>query len=91
MQERGGDHGGSTAPPVETSPAPLNHPSAEAVEVGSSTLGEREFLRGPLSRNASYRLLVKGDIGAIELDKMIKILTLQREFMLEDSGGQSGQ
>lgn len=45
--------------------------------------GEREFLRGPLSREAAYRLLVSGDIGARELAKIIKILTLQKELLLE--------
>jgi hypothetical protein len=91
MHERGGDHGESAPSPVETiTPVPSRHNSAETAEVGSSaetrsSHGEREFLRGPLSRNASYRLLVKGDIGAIEIDKMIQILTLQREFLLEDN------
>ena len=45
--------------------------------------GEREFLRGPLSRETSYRLLVSGDVGAKELAKIIKILTLQQEMLSE--------
>jgi hypothetical protein len=51
--------------------------------------GEREYLRGPLSRNASYRLLVAGEIGSDEIDKIMKILTLQKEFLLEDKEGKS--
>ena len=46
-------------------------------------VGEREFLRGPLSREAAYRLMVSGDFGAKELGKIIKVLTLQRELLLE--------
>jgi hypothetical protein len=45
--------------------------------------GEREFLRGPLSREAAYRLMVSGDVGAKELAKIIKVLTLQKELLLE--------
>ena len=45
---------------------------------------EREYLRGPLSRTARYRLLVSGEIGANEIDRIIKILTLQKEFLVEE-------
>ena len=51
---------------------------------GSAALsGEREFLRGPLSREAAYRLMVSGDFGAKELGKIIKVLTLQKELLME--------
>ncbi len=46
-------------------------------------VGEKEFLRGPLSRESAYRLMVSGNIGAKELGKIIKILTLQRELLDE--------
>jgi hypothetical protein len=45
--------------------------------------GEREFLRGPITRDSGYRLMVSGEIGAKELGKIIKILTLQQELLLE--------
>lgn len=45
--------------------------------------GEREILRGPLSRDASWRLFVSGEIGARELGKIIKFLTLQQEVLGE--------
>jgi len=45
--------------------------------------GEREFLRGPLSRDATYRLVVSGEIGAKELARIIKVLTLQKEMLME--------
>jgi hypothetical protein len=44
---------------------------------------EREYLRGMLSRDTSYRLLVSGDIGPKELGKMIKLLQAQKAI-LED-------
>jgi hypothetical protein len=52
--------------------------------------GEREYLRGPLSRNISYRLLVSGEIGASELGKIIRILTLQKEFIAEGTEEEDG-
>jgi hypothetical protein len=48
-----------------------------------NAVGEREFLRGPLSREAAYRLMVSGEFGAKELAKIIKVLTLQKELLLE--------
>lgn len=45
--------------------------------------GEREFLRGPLTRDSAYRLMVSGEIGAKELGKIIRLLTLQQQLLLE--------
>jgi hypothetical protein len=56
-------------------------------EPRSVSAGEREYLRGPLSRSATYRLLVSGEIGASEIDKIIRILTLQKEFLDEENEG----
>lgn len=39
---------------------------------------EREWLRGPLSREVSYRLIVTGDMGAPEIGKLIKLLEAQK-------------
>lgn len=50
----------------------------------ATTVGEREYLRGPLSRTAGYRLLVSGEIGGDEIEKLIRILSLQREFLTEN-------
>jgi hypothetical protein len=46
--------------------------------------GEREWLRGPLSKDVSYRLLVSGDMGAKEIGKLIRLLTAQK-LVLEDN------
>jgi hypothetical protein len=35
---------------------------------------EREWLRGSLSCDTSYRLIVSGEIGSKELGKLIKLL-----------------
>lgn len=46
--------------------------------------GEREVLRGPLSREVSYRLMVSGDLGPKELGKLIKLLQAQRAILADD-------
>ena len=51
---------------------------------------EREYLRGVLSRDKSYRLLVSGDIGPKELGKMIKLLQAQKAI-LEDEPDKEGR
>jgi hypothetical protein len=45
---------------------------------------EREWLRGPLSREASYRLVVSGEMGPRELGKLIKLLEAQRAVLQDD-------
>ena len=46
---------------------------------------EREYLRGVLSRDASYRLLVSGNIGPKELGRMIKLLQAQKAILEDDA------
>jgi hypothetical protein len=67
----------ATAPPSATAPA---DPIAPA-PMGK----EREYLRGVLSRDASYRLLVSGDIGPKELGRMIKLLQAQKAILEDDT------
>ncbi|HEY4146647.1 hypothetical protein [Pinirhizobacter sp.] len=45
--------------------------------------GERELLRGPLSKDTGYRLLVQGELGSKELGKLIRLLEAQR-MVLDD-------
>lgn len=72
-------------PPVaarELAPeAPVSPPIAGPAIAGG--VGEREWLRGPLSRTTSYRLIVSGNVGARELGKLVKLLEAQRA-VLED-------
>jgi hypothetical protein len=42
---------------------------------------EREWFRGLLSREARCRLVVSGDIGPKELDNLIRLLELQKQFL----------
>lgn len=71
-----------SATPDQATPAPVASPTsfASPVSIGG---GEREWLRGPLSRDTSYRLVVSGNVGARELGKLIKLLEAQRA-VLED-------
>lgn len=44
---------------------------------------ERELSGGMLSVTTTYRLCVTGDYGLRELDRLIRLLTLQKEFLEE--------
>ena len=66
---RGGSGEGHVVPPV----LPLE-----------SLKEEREWLRGPLSRDASYRIIVRGDVGAREIGKLIRLLEAQKEILNEE-------
>lgn len=70
-------------PKADTEPQPSLAAAADQVATPSPN-GEREYLRGLLSRDASYRLLVSGDIGPKELGKMIKLLQAQKAILEDD-------
>jgi hypothetical protein len=42
---------------------------------------EREWLRGSLSRETSYRLNLSGDLGPKEIGKLIKLLKVQQAVL----------
>lgn len=46
--------------------------------------GEREWLRGPLSKETSYRLIVSGNLGPKEIGKLIKLLQAQKDVLADD-------
>ncbi len=52
--------------------------------VAQTDLAEREWLRGSLSKGASYRLIVKGDLGPKEIGKLITLLEAQRSVLSDD-------
>ena len=65
--------------------------SPGAEQLGSSTTApqvtvEREFLRGPLSRDVGFRLLVTGEFGPTGIGKLIRVLELQQELLSDDDG-----
>ena len=45
--------------------------------------GERELTTGILARDASFRLIVSGKIGAKEIDRLIAKLQLDKEILAE--------
>jgi hypothetical protein len=45
---------------------------------------EREWLRGPLSKDTTYRLIVTGDLGPKEIGKLIKLLKAQQAVLSDD-------
>ena len=73
----------SHAPPP-SSPPPLSPFAASSQESVVASSGEREWLRGPLSRDVSYRLIVGGDIGPKEIGKLIKLLQAQKAILDDD-------
>jgi hypothetical protein len=81
---------------VVTSPSPATAAPttmALAAPVVSPLMGnEREWLRGALSRDASYRLIVSGDIGPKELCNLIKLLQAQKAILGDnaDKDGEGG-
>jgi hypothetical protein len=50
---------------------------------------ERELIRGSLSRTASFRLLVSGQVGDKEIERLIRKLELEREIPAEQEIGKS--
>jgi hypothetical protein len=46
---------------------------------------EREWLRGSLSRDTNYRLIVSGNLGPKELGKLIKLLQAQKAILDDDT------
>lgn len=45
--------------------------------------GERELTTGLLSKEASFRLIVNGNIGEKEIDRLIAKLTIDKEILAE--------
>jgi hypothetical protein len=46
--------------------------------------GEREFTSGLLSKEANFRLIVGGPVGAKEIERLIKKLELDKEILTVD-------
>jgi hypothetical protein len=49
--------------------------------------GERELTTGLLSKTASFRLIVSGDVGVKEIERLIAKLELDKEILAEAEGG----
>jgi len=48
--------------------------------------GERELTTGLLSKTASFRLIVSGDVGAKEIERLIAKLELDKEILADSDG-----
>lgn len=48
--------------------------------------GERELTTGLLSKDASFRLIVSGQIGEKEIDRLIRKLRLDKEILADTEG-----
>ena len=48
--------------------------------------GERELTTGLLSKNASFRLIVSGDVGVKEIERLIAKLQLDKEILADPDG-----
>ena len=46
-------------------------------------LGERELTTGLLSKNASFRLIVSGEVGVREIERLIAKLQLDKEILAD--------
>lgn len=69
---------------------PAAPPKRALPQIESPTMvaNEKEWLRGPLSKGASYRLIVSGEVGPKEIGKLIKLLEAQK-LVLDDDDGES--
>lgn len=76
----------ASVPGQPSSPAPKLS-EAKAVDASSISPGEHEWLRGPLSKEVKYKLIVSGEMGPREISKLIKVLEAQKA-VLEDENGE---
>jgi hypothetical protein len=82
---------GATEPPEVKErghkPPPPKPPGGPAVtpEVQVMT-GERELTKGILAKDASFRLIVSGNIGVKEIERLIKKLELDKEILADQDG-----
>lgn len=72
--DEGGDDERNTPPP------PSPPPAAQKVNVMQ---GERELTTGMLAKDSSFRLIVTGNIGVKEIERLIKKLELDKEILAD--------
>jgi hypothetical protein len=77
------DMGGSRATGVGEAP----HAADQTVV--SPGRGERELLSGLLSKTAGFRLLVYGQVGPKEIDRLVAKLELDKEILADPEEGPS--
>jgi len=73
---------GEAKPQIQAAPPTL--PLETAALKQALGPNEKEWLRGQLSRDTNYRLMVSGEIGPKEIGKLMKILKAQQEVLSDD-------
>ena len=53
--------------------------------------GERELTAGLLSKGANFRLLVSGQVGVKEIERLIAKLELDKEILAEADDEEGGE
>jgi hypothetical protein len=53
--------------------------------------GERELTTGLLAKDASFRLIVTGNIGVKEIERLIKKLELDKEILADQDDSEYGE
>jgi hypothetical protein len=76
------DEDGDGAPGFQPPPPP--DPPREKVMAG-----ERELTTGMLSRDSNFRLLVTGQVGVKEIDRLIKKLELDKEILADQENDEA--
>lgn len=75
---------GSTPVAPRSLPPVFNTPLTQVSPSAPPLVGEKEWMRGRLSKEADYRLLITGEIGAREIGRLIKLLEVQKAVLDED-------
>lgn len=83
-EEDGADQGGPKIQdrPTKDPKAPFT-PKETSKEKGILMEGERELTTGLLSKDASFRLIVNGVVGVIEIERLIRKLQLDKEILAD--------
>jgi hypothetical protein len=74
-------HGASDGGAASDNDAPPQPPHTDKVRLMA---GEREFTSGLLSKEANFRLIVSGPVGAKEIERLIKKLEFDMEILTLD-------
>ncbi len=81
VDEAGHDDGAESDPSPQ--PEKKDSPSPDQKRKGILMEGERELTTGLLSKGASFRLIVSGEVGEKEIARLIKKLELDKEILAE--------
>lgn len=65
--------------------ARVEQPQAETDLEVQEMEGERELEKGLLSKDAAFRLIVRGDVGPAEIDRLIRRLQLTKEILADQT------